>query len=842
MSLTCQTSRTCRTSSKPGRTLRTILALAALLLAPPAHAKLTPEQAKSLPPPATRPVSFIKDIRPILESSCIKCHGRGRTKGDFQLDTRETLLKGGATSPAVVPGKSEDSYLIELVSGLDPDNVMPKKGKKLTSAEVGLLRAWIDQGLAWEEGVSFAKSAPRNFTPRRPQLPANGVANPIDRILKSYFETNKVITLKPVPARLFARRVYLDLIGLLPSPEELERFVADKASNKREQLVKRLLADNQRYAEHWLSFWNDLLRNDYKGTGYIDGGRKQITGWLFAALANNLPYDKFVAQLVNPDESCEGFAKGIVWRGAVNASQTPPMQAAQNISQVFMGVNLKCASCHDSFINDWKLSDAYGLANIYAENPLEMFECDKPTGHKAPMQFIFPELGSIGGGTNRTERLKELAGVITKKENGRLSRTIVNRLWQKLLGRGLVEPVDDMEQTAWNPDLLDWLAEDFVEHGYDLKWTITQIVTSQAYQMPSVDAGETKDSAYVFRGPAVRRMSAEQFRDALGILARQWYAKPAAPMDVVARSLSPVSTPPRWIWSEAGAAHNAPEGNVYLRKETVLESVPREAFVVAACDNSYTLHINGQKAASGKDWTNPEVINIAKFLVKGTNTFAVHAVNGPAAAPEKSDKPPAKPAPNPAGFLLHARFSFSPDKVVDLLSDASWLYSTNGLKNWEKPEFQAEDWTAAADLGEGSIAPWNLEKKFSTALASTALYDRARASLVAADPLLTALGRPNREQVLTVRSSTATTLQMLELANGATLSKLLQKGAEHLLSDSPRSSAALVNAVYEGALGRSPTPRERQLAEELLGQPANKEGVEDFLWVVAALPEFQLIY
>src|SRR5205823_4963674 len=111
-----------------------------------------------------------------------------------------------------------------------------------------------------------------------------------------------------------------------------------------------------------------------------------------------------------------------------NASQVPPMQAAQNISQVFLGVNLKCASCHDSFINDWKLSDSYGLANIYSDTPLELFECDKPTKIKTATQFIFPELGAVRPDTNRTVRLKKLATIITKKENNHLSHTIINQL------------------------------------------------------------------------------------------------------------------------------------------------------------------------------------------------------------------------------------------------------------------------------------------------------------------------------------------------------------------------------------------------------------------------------
>ena len=194
-----------------------------------------------------------------------------------------------------------------------------------------------------------------------------------------------------------------------------------------------------------------MLRNDYKGTGYIDGGRKQITTWLYSALLTNMPYDQFVAQLINPTPDSEGFTKGIVWRGVVNASQTPQMQAAQSICQVFMGVNLKCASCHDSFINDLTLADAYGLAGIYADGPLEMVRCDRPTGKKADLRFIYPELGAFDSDLEKPARLQRLAEIITQPQDARLTRTLVNRLWQRFFGRGLVEPVDDMEKPAWNP-------------------------------------------------------------------------------------------------------------------------------------------------------------------------------------------------------------------------------------------------------------------------------------------------------------------------------------------------------------------------------------------------------
>ena len=144
--------------------------------------------------------------------------------------------------------------------------------------------------------------------------------------------------------------------------------------------------------------FNTTLRsgsNDYRGTGYVDGGRKQISGWLYQALLDNMPYDRFVRELINPTPASEGFIAGIKWRGRINASQVPEIQFSQNISQVFLGINMKCASCHDSFIDSWKLDDAYSLAAVITDRPLEIHRCDKPTGRKAVPGFLFPKLGTI---------------------------------------------------------------------------------------------------------------------------------------------------------------------------------------------------------------------------------------------------------------------------------------------------------------------------------------------------------------------------------------------------------------------------------------------------------------
>ena len=137
------------------------------------------------------------------------------------------------------------------------------------------------------------------------------------------------------------------------------------------------------------------------------------------------------------------------------------MQAAQNTTQVFLGVNLKCASCHDSFINRYKLRESYGMAALFsAEAQLELVRCDVKTGKYTGPQLLYSDLGTVPENATLEERHAAAARFFTDPRNGRVARTIVNRYWQKLFGRGLVEPVDEMDSQPWNADLLDWLASD----------------------------------------------------------------------------------------------------------------------------------------------------------------------------------------------------------------------------------------------------------------------------------------------------------------------------------------------------------------------------------------------
>ena len=476
----------------------------------------------ALPAVMAQAVDFATEVHPILAARCAPCHRGAKPAAGLSLTSRALVLAGGASGPAIVPGASGASLLIEKISG-QRGAIMPASGEPLTSAQIATLRAWIDAGAVWPEVAAAAPTPVAPIAPRQPDLPAGNEPHPIDRFIAAYLAAHAI----PFPAvtsdARFARRVYFDLSGLPPTPAQLEAFLNDRATGKRERLIDTLLADSKPYAEHWISWWNDLLRNDQGGE--YAGERKSITGWLLAALERNLPYDKMIAALVNPVEKSDpdGFLIGVNWRGDINASQTPYMQAAQNTAQIFLGINLKCASCHDSFINRYKLRESYGMAALFApQSRLELVRCDVKTGTFTGPQLLYPELGAVPEDAPLADRHAAAARFFTDARNGRVARTIVNRYWQKLFGRGLVEPVDEMDSEPWNADLLDWLASDFTAHGNDLKYLLRLLMTSKAYQLPAAVTAEQPEKPYVFRGPMVRRLSAEEFADTVSAVTGQW--------------------------------------------------------------------------------------------------------------------------------------------------------------------------------------------------------------------------------------------------------------------------------------------------------------------------------
>ncbi len=835
---------------------------------------------------------FSHDIVPILREHCAACHTGDKKKGGFSMNSRGDLMAGGENGKAIVSGKSAESALIKAITSDDPDIQMPPpdaKQKRVPAEKVALLKAWIDDGVKWQDGFTFKKPAYEPpLKPRKVALPAaNGArTNPIDRILDAYLAKHG----KPQPQTLddaaFARRVHLDLVGLLPEPEALEKFLADTAPDKRAELVRSLLARDVDYAEHWLTFWNDLLRNDYSRVGFGPGTGAPVTKWLYDALLNNKHYDVMVRELIAPPTpDSAGFSAGLAWRGTVSASQVREVQFAQSVGQAFLGINMKCASCHDSFIDRWKLTDAYSLAAVYSTAPLKIARCDKETENVATPAWIFPELGNIQADAPQPERLKQLAALMTHPENGRFTRTIVNRLWHRLIGRGIVHPVDAMQTEPWSADLLDFLAADFFEHGCDLKRTLELICTSQAYQSRAVlRQKDDNTGVFAFTGPRAKRMTAEQFLDAVWQLTG---SRPAATDAPVLRSrpdaelLKSVTLSAKWIWegdeadpadektltqkvadpdaapvgpkaaklnpkaaarAQARAAKTEANGapapakvrsRLALRKTFTLAEAPLKAVAVLGQDTAgVQLFVNGGQFQPDKQLIRSRGVTVMDFrgaLKKGENEFVL-IVPRPASR---------KAVP---GVFFEAQIQMKSGRET-IGTDDTWLWSPDlpDAKRIAPAEIKSAQWhvvaPAPAQPRHEAIRPAMVE-----ALAHISTPPPpARASLMKCDLLQRSLGRPNREQIVSMRPEDLTTLEALDLANGPALSSALEGGAKRLMAKKWDSPDALTKWLYTFAVARPPSPSETEAARELLGPKLSEQGVQDLLWAVCMLPEFQII-
>ena len=796
---------------------------------------------------AQAPDDFSHAVLPILKTHCVPCHGGREAKGSFSLNTRELLVSSGH----VVPGKAAESRLVEVITSADREQQMPPADRpRLTPRELETLTQWVQSGVSWEAGFSFAPVAwEPPLKPRLPELPPaiDGRDHPIDRILDKSLADSGWPRPEPISDAEFLRRVSLDLTGLLPSTETLDQFVADAGTDKREQMIDRLLSDRIAYADHWLTFYNDLLRNDYSGTGFITGGRQQVSGWLYEALLQNKPFNQFARELIAPPTpASQGYIDGIRWRGEVSAGQTVEIQFAQSVAQSFLGINLKCASCHDSFIDRWTLDEAWGMAAIYAATPQPIHRCDKPTGRTAQASWLFPELGTVDPTASREKRLQQLADLMTHPDNGRFTRTIVNRLWYKLTGRGIVHPLDAMQSPPWNADLLDYLASYLQQQNYDVKAVLRHIAASQAYQSASI----SRETAQAFagdgwRGPVARRLTAEQFLDGVWQLTASAPTTFDAPViravpresaagdaaGAAAEAAAGISA--QWVWGSSAADGRVPASgeSLLLRKTFRLPQEPLNAVVLLTCDNGFTLFVNGRRAEQGDDWSQPKVLSLQGQLKKGENTLSVIATNAGA-------------GPNAAGFLLECRLVLKDGTRQVVTSDSSWEF-TNSVPAVREGRLAAGKGPWQPVTVVPALAVWTdaVNQRGLPLLLQAAAGDlrMVRASLMKNDFLMRSLGRPHREQIVSMRPDELTTLEAIDLSNGAVLAQALARGGQHLRNQFGADRDGLVRHVCRSAWSREPLPAERSAMLELLSAEPVSEEIEDVLWAVLMTPEFLLV-
>src|SRR5215510_1043623 len=253
-----------------------LVILAFALAGVPAMWQASGARPQQLPREAQRRVDFARDIEPILKARCLSCHGSKQQMGGLRLDRRDDALRGGNSGPVIEPGKSAASRIIRLVTGMEQDLVMPPAGKRLSALEVGLLRAWIDQGAnwpvgEWESGIAGADGKAEAGVPKhwsfqpikRPEVPAarnrNWLRNPIDNFVMARLEAEGIEPSPEAGRETLVRRLHLDLIGLPPTPKQLAEFLADNRPDAYERLVDRLL-DSPHYGEKWARHWLDLAR------------------------------------------------------------------------------------------------------------------------------------------------------------------------------------------------------------------------------------------------------------------------------------------------------------------------------------------------------------------------------------------------------------------------------------------------------------------------------------------------------------------------------------------------------------------------------------------------------
>jgi hypothetical protein len=576
-------------------------------------------------------VDFNRDIRPILSNKCFACHGpdSAARQAELRLDVEESAKANHEGHAAIVPGNVDKSELAHRITATDDDERMPPpdSGKKLATQEIKLLTQWIAEGAKWSLAWSYLPPAKREIPSVHDQ---SWSQNPIDYFVLARLETASLKPSTDADKTTLVRRLYIDLIGLPPTPMEVESYLSDTSGNAYEHLVDRLLA-SPHYGERMAVYWLDLVR--YADTvGYHGDQEHHIApyrDYVINALNANMPFDRFTREQLAGDllpsptveqRIATGYNRVLQTshEGGVQPKEYLAIYAAdhvRNLSEVWMGATLGCAQCHDHKFDPFTARDFYSMAAFFADidearhlthgvdaSPterlpeLELLSATEQTTltgltnkqkllqgrleqsklksdesaskalaeqladcttkiddvHKNARRTMITEaieprvtrilprgnwmddsgevvtpaipafLGRLDAGSHRATRL-DLANWLTdarKGAGGLTARVMVNRFWYLLFGRGIAARLDDFGgqgEPPDNPELLDYLAVEFVNSGWDVKHMLKLIVSSHTYKQSSFETPELreKDPLNTFVARQGRfRYPAESVRDA----------------------------------------------------------------------------------------------------------------------------------------------------------------------------------------------------------------------------------------------------------------------------------------------------------------------------------------
>lgn len=342
--------------------------------------------------PARTP-DFVADVQPIFAAHCLDCHGPKKQKSSYRLDVKSVALGGGeGSAPNILPGRAAASPLFRYVSGADADLPMPPKGPALSAAEVAVLRAWIDAGAPWPESASVVLDDPLDWwslRPLAPVAPPPGAAHPVDAFVRARLAAEGLAPAPAADARTLIRRLYFDLCGLPPTPEEIAAFVADRTPDAYERLVDRLLA-SPRYGERWARHWLDVVH--YGDTHGYDKDKLRPHAWPYRdyvvrALNADKPYARFVQEQIAGDVLFPGTVDGIEALGFIAAgpwdfighAEVPESKIDGKLARhldrddmvantigTFASLTVHCAQCHRHKFDPISQEDYYSLQAVFA--------------------------------------------------------------------------------------------------------------------------------------------------------------------------------------------------------------------------------------------------------------------------------------------------------------------------------------------------------------------------------------------------------------------------------------------------------------------------------------------
>ena len=527
-------------------------------------------------------VDYVAEVKPLLTRHCVPCHGAVEPKAGLRLDTAAGALKGGKGGTVLRPGNPSESLLFRVLQG-EHDGIdrMPYRRPPLPEDEVARIGAWIQAGAPApadeEPGVHRHWSF---VAPVRPPVPEGRPgAGPVDRFLEARLSAAGLRPSPPAPPAKRLRRLCLDLVGLPPEPTEIAAFEAEPSPSAWARAVDRLLA-SPHHGERWGRWWLDAARYADSNGYSIDAPRSSwpYRDWVVQALSADMPFDRFVSEQLAGDllpgataaqRVATGFHRNtqVNEEGGVDPEQFRIESVFDRVATtgtVLLGLSMGCAQCHDHKFDPLTQRDYYGLFAFLNDQDEPVFEL--PGGAKAlvlaerarprdtrrfvkgdftrPAEAVppgtpaaLPPLRGLEPG-RRPNRL-DLARWLVSRENPLVARVVANRVWQVHFGRGLVETENDFGTQGTppsHPELLDWLAVEFMESGWSLRHLHRLMVCSEAYGRSSdarPDLAEADPRNLLLARQSRHRLDAEWIRDvalvAGGLLDRRLGGPPVQP-------------------------------------------------------------------------------------------------------------------------------------------------------------------------------------------------------------------------------------------------------------------------------------------------------------------------